>query len=672
MPHPVATSTRLTTTFTSSLPALQQWTAHALITLVTLTLVVNAYNSGIAKTPLLVVCSSLILALFLSYSLLQNRLEVRRLFVDILVLALALLCTVSAFFSAYPAYNVSSLYIWIGYFVCFFAGAGLFTTIKDVRRLFTVITVVTIIVCIVGIAQFLLPDGLPLDFHVGADHRVGSTLGNPVFLSGFIVLVFPLLLGQNIAMRGRSLRRVLHLLLLASLLLLLLATQSRGSIAALVVSMLCFAMLRKESRFHIILWSVVAFAAGSLIAALAMPDLTRRIMEMFAFDPTSTFARRTFFWAAGLRAFLNAPVVGHGIGSFESVIPSYRSPDYWLVRSEDIVSHAHNELLEIAVETGVLGAALFAVILVVILLSGIRTSKQSRSWEHLTAAGLVCSMIAVISDNLVSVSLRQPPVGVLAWMFMGLLTSSLFRKTPSRSSTILLRAPKGLAIVPVLAWVVFVVFYGRQQIDEIRSDSHVLKGMMATLRQAPGLAVEQYRMAVEFHPQNLFAQFNLALECLKANRADESLQTSAMLQRASRDYPKSHLIRAASLLSLNRPAEALGSIQRELELRNHPEAYHLESLIYRKLADSAKEQASLENVLQSSIRGNFPYRFDYICDRLTTLGIAGKTCDHIRPMYEELIRRFPGEPVVRENLAAVYKCLGENEKAEELTSKARR
>jgi tetratricopeptide (TPR) repeat protein len=329
-------------------------------------------------------------------------------------------------------------------------------------------------------------------------------------------------------------------------------------------------------------------------------------------------------------------------------------------------------LLEIAVETGVLGAALFTAILVIILVAGIRASKPSRSWEHLTAAGLVCSMIAVISDNLVSVSLRQPPVGALAWMFMGLLTSSLFRKTPSKSIAVPLGTPKALAIIPVFAWIIFVAFYGRQQIDEIRSDSHLLKGMMATLRQAPGLAVEQYRMAVEAHPQNLFGQFNLALESLKANRAEESLQASAMLQRASRDYPKSHLIRAASLLSLNRPAEALGSIQRELELRNHPEAHHLQSLIYRKLADSAKEQASLENVLQNSIKGNFPYRFDYICDRLTTLGIARKTCDHIRPIYEELIRRFPGEPVARENLAAVYRCLGENEKAEELTSKTRR
>jgi tetratricopeptide (TPR) repeat protein len=145
-----------------------------------------------------------------------------------------------------------------------------------------------------------------------------------------------------------------------------------------------------------------------------------------------------------------------------------------------------------------------------------------------------------------------------------------------------------------------------------------------------------------------------------------------LLQAISPNYPKSYLVQAASLLSLNKSSEALESIEKELKLRNHPEAYHVQSLIYRKLADSANEQASLENVLRSNIKGRITFQIDYACNRLTALSIAKNDCQRIRAIFEELIREFPDNPAVPRNLAAVYMCLGEEDKARELTSKQKK
>ena len=116
-----------------------------------------------------------------------------------------------------------------------------------------------------------------------------------------------------------------------------------------------------------------------LLVALAVyltPRLAERIETSFHDDPSSTFARRTYFWKAGYSAWKAAPFLGHGIGTYQEVMREYRSPDYWVVHSEDLVPHAHNEFIETAVDLGGIGVAVYLSIVGMVLYPTLRSRGE--------------------------------------------------------------------------------------------------------------------------------------------------------------------------------------------------------------------------------------------------------------------------------------------------------
>ncbi len=70
-------------------------------------------------------------------------------------------------------------------------------------------------------------------------------------------------------------------------------------------------------------------------------------------------AGRVTVWKDSARILEDYPLFGTGLGTFREVYPSYRSPQIRF-----FFDHAHNDLLQMAVETGLLGTALLMVLLV--------------------------------------------------------------------------------------------------------------------------------------------------------------------------------------------------------------------------------------------------------------------------------------------------------------------
>jgi O-antigen ligase len=143
------------------------------------------------------------------------------------------------------------------------------------------------------------------------------------------------------------------------------------------------------------------------------------LFSMWSYIPQSSFARfsttwasietgdiggRVYIWRDAFSIFLEHPLIGIGSGAFHAF--------------SDIKSAVHNTFLSVLVETGVIGLALFVIILVIIVLEAIRQPKHqavfwltvlfiwvigvsAQTWEQTKTSWLFMSLI-VIGGNISS------------------------------------------------------------------------------------------------------------------------------------------------------------------------------------------------------------------------------------------------------------------------------
>jgi O-antigen ligase len=150
--------------------------------------------------------------------------------------------------------------------------------------------------------------------------------------------------------------------------------RSRAGLALTILAAIgAFALAWKEWR------TVSRGTAGLVVGGIALICLfvgeftLYRIMERFADDPLAdsriTFARNTFTAAMDYMPF------GSGIGSFVPVYGMYeRSSD---TIANVFVNHAHNDILEICLEAGVLGIVMTGIFVVWMLKTSLEIWRSS-------------------------------------------------------------------------------------------------------------------------------------------------------------------------------------------------------------------------------------------------------------------------------------------------------
>ena len=135
------------------------------------------------------------------------------------------------------------------------------------------------------------------------------------------------------------------------------------------------------------------------------------LVGMFQESLVSSISSRLELWINSVFAWLDAPLFGHGIGSFDYAYAPHRIDHLrWLQGS--ILTHpnvsagaAHNEGLQVLVELGMVGLALVLLSVFTVL----RASKSSARWAAL-AMGTVA---------MVSFPFQNPATAILGVVILG-------------------------------------------------------------------------------------------------------------------------------------------------------------------------------------------------------------------------------------------------------------
>ncbi len=266
--------------------------------------------------------------------------------------------SLSSSISLYPFLTREKLLLYLSYAAFFFVVSNYVRSSRHIKRFFWAVFGVAILETVIGLMQYISS---------GANVPASGTYINPNHFAGLLLLVIPAFLGYVLysgmvkgSIPGRWQDKLkIHI---STQMLLLFATalttigmilaQSRGAILSFVVSMFFFYILisrNKKSGSVKVLFGIFFV----LVIVYSVWIGFNPVIEKFS-ETTRQLPNRTSIWKDSLNLIKDFPVTGSGLGNFNLAYTLYKKE----AAGPYIYDHAHNDYIELAVETGIAGFTL--------------------------------------------------------------------------------------------------------------------------------------------------------------------------------------------------------------------------------------------------------------------------------------------------------------------------
>jgi putative inorganic carbon (HCO3(-)) transporter len=143
---------------------------------------------------------------------------------------------------------------------------------------------------------------------------------------------------------------------------------------------------------------------------------------------------RPFIYREALRQIADRPITGQGPGNYVAASHTAESSDI-----AGNALHAHNVLLTISAEAGLLAVVLLIGFTLSVARRVLRARHSLPPRDRELMLGLACSLVAVVGQGLVDFTFRNPVLLMLTWFMVGLVfaaTTPGRREEPSPSVSV--------------------------------------------------------------------------------------------------------------------------------------------------------------------------------------------------------------------------------------------
>lgn len=558
---------------------------------------------------------------------------------DIPILTFFLFIGVSSLKSVGSAVSLSFIYQFMSYVLLFFLVANNLRTEEARRAVIFALFLSTFLLSIYGIYQYfwglditrmkvaLYHSGeFPPEFmtRLGTD-KVFSTFVFPPALAGFLLLVMPLSISMGFVGRSRFERIFCGFISFPLILWCLILTFSKGGWVSAVLSMVVF----------VFIWLTVIKRVKKNVVAIGVTICVLIFILLIVFDclPKATFSGfigsfgvRVGYWKSIPPMVRDFFLIGSGPGTFGIMYPGYR---ILLGRETQM---AHNNYLQVLVETGVFGLVAFLWIWIRFLRRGIRLIFAEKV-DRMLILACFAGIIGFLIQGFVDFGLYVPGITMTVFLFLGLIEAKENVRPLQFSVKKGTKVFLTIVILTVTTYMMWAVrrpmlgerCFGRAIVctrkGELDKSISLLKKAIEYCPQHAkyyfqlGLiyegkkgrvflnkAIESYEMAVRYNPY--MASYHSKLSLLywfKSQRRDRKLMEKAILEmeNAVSCYPvmpkyHKHLGRLYHLA-----AKSQGSILRDQMYEKAREQYMLtvecKDAIYRT-SEKAELQEMLEQV----------------------------------------------------------------------------
>jgi O-antigen ligase len=194
---------------------------------------------------------------------------------------------------------------------------------------------------------------------------------------------------------------------------------SRGAALGLAVSAAVAVAVGRRRDMGLRLWLLlpVAWAVAVAVLAFGFEALSDRVAKITDVESHS-IQGRIILVRDLLRGWLDFPILGTGLGTFEFTFPML-DRSKWL----SLATHAENEYAQVLLEGGVVGLGLVLVFLAMIARAYVRCARSAPSPMATAAVGLGLGLLAVLLQSLTDFGQHIPGVATLTAVTCALLVT---------------------------------------------------------------------------------------------------------------------------------------------------------------------------------------------------------------------------------------------------------
>lgn len=258
--------------------------------------------------------------------------------------------------------------------------------------------------------------------------RLGYPFGNEGWMAACLLPAFVVaLIGAiGLAIGGTSKRRALGLgaaVVAGALGLALLRTGTRSAYVGIVVAALATIAMLGDRRIRTFMTVVVLLGVLAGLWAVGRPAM----LESLPLRSESIRSRIEHEWPYAYRLVGQKPIVGHGEGAYPLRVgplaraEQFSEPAITAINHRVWPTHAHNEYLEIAVETGGVGCVSFVAALVVTFLRALRYVERPAAAHRVLVVALAAALAGASAEHFFGVGMRnpgEPPIYLAVWAML--------------------------------------------------------------------------------------------------------------------------------------------------------------------------------------------------------------------------------------------------------------
>jgi len=259
--------------------------------------------------------------------------------------------------------------------------------------------------------------------------RIYSTLRNPNLLAGYLVPLVPISMSLLLAsfFSKRFLFIAPTLIATGVIALATILTGSRGGYlglasgcGTLLVFTGAYIYLEKKNLRWLIITGLIALPILFVALIHFLPSVAQRFTSIFAGREHSSNSFRMNVWLSSLKMFKDNWWLGVGVGN-QAFVLAY---GLYMISGYDALG-TYCVPLEVAVETGLIGLAIFAMMILAALARGHFGFWQAPSeWQRWLTAGAAAAMYGMMIHGLVDTVFYRPQVQFIFWLLMAILITS--------------------------------------------------------------------------------------------------------------------------------------------------------------------------------------------------------------------------------------------------------
>lgn len=301
------------------------------------------------------------------------------------------------------------------FFILYLIVITVFKEWKDWRNLFIISVIFVMFISIYGI-----------------NGEIHSTIGNTAYVSGFLIFGFYFSLLLFFKDRKNNFRW-LYLVPNIFYLIEFNRADTTGALVGLGFSILLViflaGVLHDNKKVKISMLAVSFVLTFSVVLVLMNKDnefvkntpILRNAVQIDINKPT--FQTRLISWRAGIRDLKEHPLLGTGHGNYAIIFDKYFDPSFYdYTRSETYFDRAHNNVVDIASTTGLLGVFAYLFMLGAVgyyLMRGYIKNKIGRT-EFIIISGLLTAYFVqnlAVFDSFVTYISLMITLGYVFWLY---------------------------------------------------------------------------------------------------------------------------------------------------------------------------------------------------------------------------------------------------------------